>query len=344
MADTKATALSAFTPVLTDLLYGVDDPGGTPASGKLTLTSVATLFDAATSTLTNKTITAPVLSGTVTGTYTLGGTPTFPAAVVTLTGSQTLTNKTLTAPVLGGTVTGTYTIGGTPTFPAAVVQLTTTQTLTNKTLTAPVLGGTATGTYTLGGTPTISAPILSGTVTGTYTIGGTPTFPSSVVQLTTTQTLTNKTLTSPTMTAPVLGTPASGNLANCTFPTAVTTKEVGLEVFAPTVATEVGDGAVYFQIPASFNGKNLTAVRAFVVSAGTTGTLNVQVHNVTSGQNMLSTAMTIDSGELTTATAAAAAVIDGAEDDVATNDVIRIDVDAVHSTPAEGLVVTLEFA
>ncbi len=56
-------------------------------------------------TLTNKTITAPtisspVLSGTVTGTYTIGGTPTFPAAVVTLTGSQTLTNKVLTAPTI----------------------------------------------------------------------------------------------------------------------------------------------------------------------------------------------------------------------------------------------------
>lgn len=58
-----------------------------------------------TQTLTNKTITAPtvsdpVLSGTVTGTYTLGGTPTFPSAVVTLTGSQTLTNKVLTSPTI----------------------------------------------------------------------------------------------------------------------------------------------------------------------------------------------------------------------------------------------------
>lgn len=58
-----------------------------------------------TQTLTNKTITSPaisnpVLSGTVTGTYTLGGTPTFPAAVVTLTGSQTLTNKILTSPTI----------------------------------------------------------------------------------------------------------------------------------------------------------------------------------------------------------------------------------------------------
>lgn len=56
-------------------------------------------------TLTNKTLTAPaisdpVLSGTITGTYTLGGTPTFPSAVVTLTGSQTLTNKTLTSPTI----------------------------------------------------------------------------------------------------------------------------------------------------------------------------------------------------------------------------------------------------
>lgn len=56
-------------------------------------------------TLTNKTLTtpsisSPVLSGTVTGTYTLGGTPTFPSSVVTLTGSQTLTNKTLTSPTI----------------------------------------------------------------------------------------------------------------------------------------------------------------------------------------------------------------------------------------------------
>lgn len=56
-------------------------------------------------TLTNKTLTAPtisspVLSGTVTGTYTIGGTPTFPSSVVTLTGSQTLTNKVLTSPTI----------------------------------------------------------------------------------------------------------------------------------------------------------------------------------------------------------------------------------------------------
>ena len=51
-------------------------------------------------TLTAPTISDPVLSGTVTGTYTLGGTPTFPSTVVTTTGVQSLTNKTLTAPTI----------------------------------------------------------------------------------------------------------------------------------------------------------------------------------------------------------------------------------------------------
>jgi len=71
-------------------------------------------------TLTLKTLTAPVLSGTATGTYTLGGTP------------------TITAPALSGTVTGTYTMGGTPT------------------IASPTFSGTTTGTYTISGTPTLA--------------------------------------------------------------------------------------------------------------------------------------------------------------------------------------------
>lgn len=51
-------------------------------------------------TLTNPTINTATLSGTIAGTYTIGGTPTFPATVVTTTASQTLTNKVLTSPVV----------------------------------------------------------------------------------------------------------------------------------------------------------------------------------------------------------------------------------------------------
>lgn len=79
-----------------------------------------------TQTLTLKTLTAPaisspVLSGTVTGTYTLAGTPTFPAAVVTLTGTQTLTNKTLTSPTItSATITNpTLTVDTVSEFTAA---------------------------------------------------------------------------------------------------------------------------------------------------------------------------------------------------------------------------------
>lgn len=46
MADTKTTALSAFTPVLTDIMYGVDDPGGTPISGKFTIQVLMDLLEA----------------------------------------------------------------------------------------------------------------------------------------------------------------------------------------------------------------------------------------------------------------------------------------------------------
>lgn len=67
------------------------------SSAPVGLTDTQTLTN---KTLTSPTIAGPVLSGTVGGTYTLGGTPTFPASVATLTGAQVLTNKTLTSPTI----------------------------------------------------------------------------------------------------------------------------------------------------------------------------------------------------------------------------------------------------
>ena len=56
------------------------------------------------------TISAPAISGT--NTLTL---PTATDTLVGKATTDTLTNKTVTAPVLSGTITGTYTLGGTPT-------------------------------------------------------------------------------------------------------------------------------------------------------------------------------------------------------------------------------------
>jgi hypothetical protein len=53
--------------------------------------------------------------------------------------NKTLTSPTINGATLSGTLTGTYTIGGTPTFPSSVTQNTATQTLTNKTLTSPTI-------------------------------------------------------------------------------------------------------------------------------------------------------------------------------------------------------------
>tara|TARA_Y100000310_G_scaffold328215_1_gene395991 strand:- start:18176 stop:19453 length:1278 start_codon:yes stop_codon:yes gene_type:complete len=111
--------------------------------------------------------------------------------------------------------------------------------------------------------------------------------------------------------------------------------------FATDVAT--GNGKFYFHIPSTLTGMNLVEVHAEVITAGTTGTTDIQIHNLTQAADMLSTVITIDSAETGSDTAATPAVINAAEDDVATNDVIRIDVDAISTTAPKGLIITLTF-
>lgn len=120
---------------------------------------------------------------------------------------------------------------------------------------------------------------------------------------------------------------------------------ITIEVFGPTTDCATGDSKKVFRIPVELNGYNLVAVAACVVTAGTTGTMDVQIHRLRSGTpvDMLSTKITIDSTELDTATAATAAVINTSNDDVATADQIHVDVDAVHTTAAKGLLVQLTF-
>lgn len=92
-----------------------------------------------------------------------------------------------------------------------------------------------------------------------------------------------------------------------------------------TTALTTGDGKAYWRIPEEFNGFNLVGVRFARVSG--TGTPLVQVHNVTQAVDMLTTRVSIDSGETDSTTATTAVVIDTANDDVASGDRLRIDVD-----------------
>lgn len=111
--------------------------------------------------------------------------------------------------------------------------------------------------------------------------------------------------------------------------------------FATDMAT--GDGKFYLHIPSALDGMDLVEVHAEVITAGTTGTCDIQIANATDSVDMLSTKLTIDTGETGSDTAATAAVIDTSNDDVATNDLLRVDVDAIHTTAAKGLIVTLTF-
>lgn len=127
----------------------------------------------------------------------------------------------------------------------------------------------------------------------------------------------------------------------------VTRQVITLQPFDELTTVVVGDGAagIRYRIPAALNGMDLVAVAATVLTAGTTGTTDIQIARIRSGipVDMLSTKITIDSAETDTLTALTAAVINTANDDVQTGDLIRIDVDAVQTVAPMGLIVELSF-
>lgn len=108
-------------------------------------------------------------------------------------------------------------------------------------------------------------------------------------------------------------------------------------------ALAVGDGQGFFLVPASFNGKTIKSVHAGLTTASSSGTPTVQVARIRGGTpvDVLSTKVTIDASELTSYTAATPPVVDTANDDLATGDLLRVDVD-VAGTGAKGLMVLIE--
>lgn len=116
---------------------------------------------------------------------------------------------------------------------------------------------------------------------------------------------------------------------------------VSIQVTDPNgSALATGDGQAYFRVPAIFNGYNIVAVAAHVTTVSSSGAVTVQLHNVTDAVDILSTALTIDASEKDSATAATPAVINASNDDVATADELRVDIDGA-GTGAKGLIVEL---
>jgi len=108
------------------------------------------------------------------------------------------------------------------------------------------------------------------------------------------------------------------------------------------ISVQNGIGGINLTIPTHMDGWILTGVSASLNTASTSGIPTFQIRNVTAAVDMLSTKLTIDANEKTSETAATAAVINTANDDVSAGDQLRIDCD-VAGTGAKGANIMLQF-
>jgi len=201
-----------------------------------------------------------------------------------------------------------------------LVSLALAQTLVNKTLTTPTITSFANATHDHadsagGGSHVAASTTVAGVIelaTATETSGGS---------------LTTRAIT------------PDGLAGSSIFGT----QTIQMVVVDFTSDVTTGNGKFVFHIPSTLQGMNLDTVHALVVTDGSGGVTTIQLYNITDSQDMLSTPITIDSGEVGSDTAATAAVINTSYDDVAENDRIQVDIDTVSSTPPKGLIVTLTF-
>jgi hypothetical protein len=115
-----------------------------------------------------------------------------------------------------------------------------------------------------------------------------------------------------------------------------------MKIYNEASAISAGDGAMYFAIPNSLNGKDLISCGGHLYTAATSGVVEVMLHNVESAVDMLSSKMTWDATEKDTSTATSAAVINTSADGVLTGESIRVDIDSAASG-AKGMELRMTF-
>jgi hypothetical protein len=307
-------ALSAATGTL------AVDSGGT---GATSLTDGGVLLGSSTSAVTAMAVLAD--SEMIVGDGTTDPVAESGATLRTSIGVGTGDSPQVTGIELGHASDSTITRGAAGLLEVENVRLVTvsaTQTLTNKTLTTPTIGSFANSAHD------------HADAAGGAAVASASTSASGIVELATAAETTTGTDAARAVTP-------DGLAGSVVFGTRYV--QMVVADFATDIAE--GNGKFYFHVPAGLNGMDLVEVHAKVITVGSGSTVDVQVHNLTDGSDMLSTSLTIDDGELDSKDAGTAAVINGSEDDIVTNDVIRIDVDGNggDSTIAKGLIVTLGF-
>lgn len=102
----------------------------------------------------------------------------------------------------------------------------------------------------------------------------------------------------------------------------------------------IAEGKDGFVVPLEMDGLNLIHAVAAVVTKGVTNTMDITVlrNRAGAGAEMLGTAITMGDEY-----SCHDGVVNTSNDDIATGDLIFVNIDAVHDTPAVGLSVTLEF-
>ena len=307
MADIKISALGAISAVAgEDLVAIVDDPSGTPASRKATMTQVLTFINANSTAIANLVEdTTPDLGGTLTGSgfdQTGMGTISMTeqaSANADVAGDGQMWVKTATPNQLwftddAGTDFQLASLAGTETF--------TNKTLTSPTLTTPALGTPASGI--LSGCTVIPMAQASGILPDAN-------MPNLTGDITTVEGAV----------ATTIG--ADKVLLSMVAP-AAKTEALIFAVSDETTALTAGTSAGVFRMPYGFT---LTAVRASVTTAGTGSVITVDINET--GTTILSTKLTIDATEKTSTTAATAAVI--SDSALADDSEITIDIDTVDS-------------
>jgi len=122
-------------------------------------------------------------------------------------------------------------------------------------------------------------------------------------------------------------------------------KHIAFTIANASTTPATGDGQAHFVIPAGLNGMNVVAVMGVVTTVSSSGTPTFALRRERSGSavDVLSTNVTIDANEKTSSTAATPAVINASNDDLATADILYVDLDTV-GTGAKGhqLVVSVQ--
>lgn len=120
------------------------------------------------------------------------------------------------------------------------------------------------------------------------------------------------------------------------------TKNVVIKCIADNTGLTTGDGKAYFTIPVELSGMVLVSVGVHVYKVSSSSIPTFQIYNLTDTVDMLSTEITIDVNEKDSKDAATPAVIDTANNDVATGDELRFDC-KVAGTSVEGMEIRLGF-